>query len=188
MTGFTDVPPEKYYQLVSQNPLAWIIPQSRPEDAILMPVLFEDEGCKSLFGHLPLRAPIVTAFQENTNATCLFLGPHQYISPEWAKNSDWVPTWNFISVKIFGAIELQADKTRSCVDRLVDHMQQDSSSDWSTERVEHRMVSLLAQIIGFSFHVEKISPRFKLGQDETPETYANIKNELEGHDLSKWMS
>lgn len=188
MVDFSNVNPSDYHALVSQHPLAWIVPHSRPEDAILMPALFEGHSCENLFGHFPLRAPIISALREKPNATCFFLGPHHYISPEWVGNDDWVPTWNFTSVKVTGRIDIQEDKTRSCVERLVEHMQKSSASEWSIDRVEHRLDSLLAQITGFTLRVDKISPRFKLGQDETPETYSQIKKELAGHGLSKWMT
>ena len=140
-----------------------------------------------MFGHIPIKAPIVESLHQGPEASCLFLGPHSYIPPEWLREDDWVPTWNFTSVKIVGAISLSKKTSRESVQRLTEHMQKDSLSDWSLEKVEHRMGPLLSKIIGFKMNVDKISPRFKLGQDETPENLAKIRSQLRGHEILNWM-
>lgn len=172
---------------MQQNPLAWIVPHHAPQTAALMPVLFDDKNCKSLFSHLPLQAPIVETLNHSTEATCLFLGPHSYIPPEWVEDDNWIPTWNFTSIKITGKITLAKEYTRECVERLTTHMQKGSSSEWSLEQVEHRMPELLPKIIGFKVIVDKISPRFKLGQDETEENLAKIKSRLHDHNILYWI-
>ncbi|MGJ8564601.1 MAG: FMN-binding negative transcriptional regulator [Alphaproteobacteria bacterium] len=187
MSSFSKVSQKDYYDFAQQYPFAWIVPHGAPQHATLMPVLFDDHNCLSLFSHLPLRAPIVEALRTNAQATCLFLGPHSYISPEWIGSDSWVPTWNFTSVKISGLITLSPELARETVERLTKHMQKNSRSDWSIKTVEHRMEGLLPKIIGLTMTADTITPRFKLGQDETPENLKRIKDGLGSHALGNWM-
>ncbi|MEM8817654.1 MAG: FMN-binding negative transcriptional regulator [Pseudomonadota bacterium] len=187
MSRFSDVARDDVHRFVAEHPLAWIVPVRDPEAAVLMPILFENADCSSMIGHLPLRVSRNPAFDVSRSVACLFLGPHSYISPEWAGKDDWVPTWNFLSLKVVGEILFSDELTRPAVEFLVDHMQANSTSDWSTAQVEHRMPSLLRRIIGFRIRVTSLAPRFKLGQDEDSTTYARIEAHLSKHALATWM-
>ena len=187
MSAFSDIPESDVYRFVCENPLAWIVPNTDPSAACLMPLLFEDSQCRSLFGHLPLHSEAAKVLESGGPVTCLFLGPNSYIPPDWIEKPDWVPTWNFVSAKISGHIVMKPDSTRATVERLVEHMQKRSKSDWSLARVEHRLEKLLQGIIGFRIEVEAITPRFKVGQDEADATYKNIYSHLQYHPIASWM-
>ena len=187
MTSFTDIPRKHIYRFVGENPMAWIIPDHHPASALLMPLLFEDSACDSIIGHVPRRVASTGAFKSAKEVVCLFLGPHSYIPPEWAGKRDWVPTWNFVSLKVVGNIELSEHITKPAVEFLVDHMQRDSKSNWSMANVEHRLPSLLRRIVGFRISVSGLLPRFKVGQDEDIDTYVRIEEHLEGNPIATWM-
>ena len=82
---FEDVPADALVRFVAEYPLAWIIPNRAPADALLMPVLLDgpDLDTGTMLGHLPRRAPATQALQDDGCATLLFLGPNAYIPPSW---------------------------------------------------------------------------------------------------------
>ena len=187
MSRFTQVSTEEMCRFVGRFPLAWITPAADPASASLMPLLFENSECVSMIGHLPKRIANCDAFKASRSVICLFLGPHSYIPPEWAGKDDWIPTWNFVSLKASGNIRFSDELTRPAVEFLVDHMQAESASLWSMARVEHRLPSILSRIVGFRIDVTKLTPRFKVGQDEDEDTYARLATHLSGHPLGAWM-
>lgn len=187
MTSFTDIPRKDIYRFVGENPMAWIIPDHHPASALLMPLLFQDATCKSIIGHVPRYVEKTDAFKLAKEVVCLFLGPHSYIPPEWTGKSDWVPTWNFVSLKVVGEIEFSDQVTQPAVEFLLDHMQRYSKSNWSITDVEHRLPSLLRRIVGFRILVSDLLPRFKVGQDEDVDTYVRIEKHLRGNPMAAWM-
>ena len=187
MSCFTDVSAEEIYRFVGRFPLAWITPAADPASASLMPLLFEDSKCVSIIGHLPKQVANDDAFKASRSVVCLFLGPHSYIPPDWAGKDDWIPTWNFVSLKASGTIRFSDELTRPAVEFLVDHMQADSTSRWSMDKVEHRLPSMLRRIVGFRINVTTLAPRFKVGQDEDEASYARLATHLGGHPLGAWI-
>jgi len=187
---FTDIPNADILRFTAENPLAWIVPHSEPADAILMPLLVETDSAdlpETLLGHLPRSGRLATQLTTNPHATCLFLGPHAYISPGWISKSGWAPTWNFVSLKITGAITLDDTLTENAVRALVAHMETSAGSNWTVEQVGPRFETLLQGIIGFRMQIDSLEPRFKIAQDESDTSRAEIYARLEAHPLQSWM-
>ncbi len=187
---FTTIPNTDILRFTAENPLAWIVPDCEPGDAVLMPLLMETdaEGLPStLLGHLPRSGGLVARLSENPHATCLFLGPHAYIPPGWISKPGWAPTWNFVSLKVSGTITLDDALTEDAVRALVTHMEAPSGSGWSVEQIGPRFEGLLKGIVGFRMRIDALQPRFKTGQDESDTSHAEIHARLKGHPLQSWM-
>lgn len=175
-------------RFVAENPVAWIVPAAGPADAFLMPLLLETDAAGapvSLLGHLPRHGPLTERLKENPAATCLFLGPHSYIPPGWISKPGWAPTWNFVSLKASGRIVPDDSLTDEAIRALVAHME--SASGWNVEQVGARYETLLRGVIGFRMRIDRLTPRFKTGQDETETSRAEIHAALQGHALQSWM-
>ena len=184
---FTSVPAEGLDALVAHTPLCWIVPHGAPEAAILMPVVLERDGADiSLLGHLPRGAPATRMLGKDPAATFLFLGPHGYISPAVAERRDWAPTWNFASARLTGSLRLDSGITRPSVEALVAQME--GARGWRIDELGLRADDLLERIIGFIATVHEVASRFKLGQDEDPDTFAAIVSSLDGTELGMWTS
>ncbi|MFN3608108.1 MAG: FMN-binding negative transcriptional regulator [Hyphomonas sp.] len=187
---YTTVPTADILRFTAENPLAWIVPATDPADAILMPLLLETgaEGAPAtLLGHLPRSGPLTARLRENPRATCLFLGPHSFVSPRWISKPGWAPTWNFVSLKVTGTVTLDDTLTEHAVRTLSAHMEAPAGSDWTIDQVGDRLPGLLRGIIGFRLQIDALQPRFKTGQDETPTSHAEIHAHLDGHPLQPWM-
>jgi len=64
-----------------------------------------------LIGHMAKANPQWKEFSEG-HTTCVFNGPHAYISPRWYKDTPEAPTWNYANVYASGTPRLIQDKNR----------------------------------------------------------------------------
>lgn len=183
-----DVSTQKLLDFAAAYPLAWIVPVADPSAALLMPVLIEtsDEGePASLLGHLPRRHDAAACLAEDGRIAVLFLGPNAYIPPAWIRKKGWAPTWNFVSLKVTATAKTDPGLTPHAVESLVAHME--GTAGWTVAEMGERYETLLKGIIGFCASIETLTPRFKVGRDETAESWTDIKQGLAGHPLADWM-
>lgn len=159
--------------LIAEYPLAWVI--SRDFDATLLPLVTELDGegrLRSLFGHYARRNPQVAAFEHDGSALILFNGPQGYISPTLVSNPTWGPTWNYAAIRIVADVAFVEDETDASLRRLTNHFESDGA--WTVERMGDRYDQLAQHIIAFRATVRQCEGMFKLGQDETAATFAEI--------------
>lgn len=172
-------------QLIAEYPLAWLI--SGEFRASPLPLIAEtdDSGAVvALFGHCALRNPLVAGFRANPRGLILFDGPSGYVPTKLLSKPDWAPTWNYAVLRFTVEVEFVGEETRYAIEQLVSKME---GGDWSTESLGPRYETMLDQIIAFRAHVRSAEHSFKLGQDESPQGFAEI---LAGHPdrtLAKWM-
>lgn len=190
MSHSFDAGNEAIARLIADYPLAWIVAASAPGAATPMPLLLEcgDDGApRSLLGHLPRAHPLVAAFMAVPRGLFLFQGPHGYISPEYLSNKDWAPTWNFAVAVIEADVALDSALTDEALRRLVTHMERDRAEPWSVEAMGARYATLRDRVIGFRATITHCRPRFKLGQDESDDAFAEIVAGLQDDTLAHWM-
>ena len=188
MSGQFDGSADEVAALIAEMPLCWIVPHAAPEAALLMPVVLERDGAgqvASLLGHLPLRAPATTALAREDAASFLFLGANAYVSPAAAGRTDWGPTWNFASARITGRIVLGEALTDPALDALVERVE--GPDGWTSASLGPRYAELAGRIIGFRAAIDRVAPRFKLAQDETPAVRASILAAFAGTPVGRWM-
>lgn len=182
--------PPDVRQLIEQYPLAWVI-GSGGDEASLLPMLgvFDpDDQLIELFGHFAISNPLTDVFKRNPLATILFKGPDGYISPSHAGRRDWGPTWNYAQVRVGANVTVEPELTAAYVDQLIEHVERAMPNPWQATELGERYDRLLPQIVGFRARVTRISARFKLGQEETPETLRSILATLPRGELVTWMS
>lgn len=175
--------------LIAEYPLAWISAPAFGE-ASLLPLLgeYDDRGeLVSLVGHIPRRDPLYSALRASSAASILFQGPQGYVSPTHARRRDWAPTWNFAQLRIDANIDFAAVSTEWAIETLVDHMEAPFATPWAMDELGARTAAMMPQIIGFRAIVSRVRGRFKLGQDENPETLRSILDGLPATDLVRWM-
>lgn len=185
--------PRDVAALIEAQPLAWIV--SRAGEGLrgtTLPLLARGDAAgeiTELVGHFGRNNPQVAELQRDPRALITFLGPHGYISPSWISDRTWAPTWNFAQVQFevvlefFGAPEDIAAHLRE----LVDRMEHGREKAWSVDEMGERFSRLARGIIGFRARVVRQEARFKLGQDERAEVFAQILEKL-SPDLRHAMS
>ena len=172
-------------QLIAEYPLAWLV--SRDFHASPLPLIAEtDEGgaVVALFGHCALRNALFGDFRVDPRGLILFNGPASYVPTTLLSKSDWAPTWNYAVLRFKVEVEFVGDETRDAIEQLVAKMEDGA---WSTESLGARYDEMLDQIIAFRAHVRSAEHSFKLGQDESPQGFAEIVAGHSDRTLVKWM-
>jgi len=181
-------------RLVREHPLAWIVssvevPGSGADGAApgaagaphatLLPVQAHtdsDGRITRLVGHFARRNPQVAALKRQPQAMFLFLGPHGYISPSWMADRTQAPTWNYASLRCHATVRLHADeqRLRDEIRALVDAQEAGRPAAWSVDDMGERYAKLAGAIVGFEAEVMAAQGKFKLGQDERGDVFADI--------------
>jgi transcriptional regulator len=111
----------------------------------------------------------------------IFQGPHHYISPSWYETKDAVPTWNYISVHVYGKFQIleQEDLLIESLARLTQKYES-SQSNYQLKIVESQyLASLRKGIIGFEMNIQKIEAKAKLSQNHSVTRQKLVITELE---------
>ncbi len=176
--------------LIEAYPLAWLCGGLGAIEASLLPLvgIYDGEGqLVELIGHITRSNPLHVALAQAPHATILFTGPDAYISPEHAGRRDWAPTWNYAQVKVTATVEFDEVLTEYALRLLIDAMESGRARPWSADDLGSRYPLLLPHIIGFRARVTALSAKFKLGQDEAPETLEAILGALPEPAMVEWM-
>ena len=177
--------------LVEGYRLAWVCGGGAGAlEASLLPLIgvYDGQGrLVELIGHLMRSNPLRHALTEAPSATILFNGPDAYVSPEHAGLRDWAPTWNYAQVKVAAEIEFDEALTRYSLELLIDAMEAQRARPWNVAELGLRYEGMLARIIGFRARVTGLSGKFKLAQDEPPETLHAILGALPDDATTAWM-
>ena len=172
--------------LIAADPLAWVV--SRDFDATPLPLLAEcdDEGrLVSLFGHYARRNPQVAAFEQDASALILFGGAQGYVSPTLVSKPQWGATWNYAAVRIVADLAFVPAETEASVRRLAEHLEPDGA--WTVEAMGERFNRLIEHIVAFRATIRSCEATFKLGQEESDETFAEIVRHHTNADLVQAM-
>lgn len=182
--------------LVRQQPLAWVVsgvPGALQATPLPVQLVCDADGTpQTLLGHFSRSNPQVQALAANSRATVLLLGPHGYISPSWLRDRTRAPTWNYASVMF--DVDIQFREERGAADRLLEglvtQMEAHRPAAWRSEEMGARYEKLVTGIVGFEARILATRSRFKLGQDERDDVFADILRTLDIKDeaaLARWM-
>lgn len=155
-----------------------------------LPLLAETDATgavKSFLGHFALANPQVELIRRQSRALVLFQGPHAYIRPGWISQPGWAPTWNYMLAQFQVEISLMPEANDEAIRALVTALEGDEPDSWRVERVGKRYSSMLQRIIAFRASVTRARGRFKLGQDESDKSFAEILAALGDAPLGSMM-
>ncbi len=118
---------------------------------------------------------------ENQQVLAVFQGPHCYISPSWYETMKAVPTWNYVSIHVYGKLEVIEDK-KEIFDSLNDLVNKYESPDspYNLNEVEPRFIEGLSRgIVAFKINITKIEAKAKLSQNHSVERQERVIKQLE---------
>ncbi len=139
--------------------------------------LLRQPGADRLWGHLARPNPQLVDLAAAGEALVVFNGPHGYISPNWYGDPQLVPTWNFVTVQVRGAVVLHDDPEdkRDILERLTLRHEAGFASPWTMDKMdEERIDRMLAAIVGFHIDMSDLRGKYKLSQNRNASDRASV--------------
>jgi transcriptional regulator len=169
-------------RLVAAHPFAQLISidGERPVCTPLPLVLERTPDDAWLIGHFARANPQVELLRQRPRALAVFMGAHGYVSPSWMHDRTQAPTWNYETVHF--DIEVAFDDGESAphaaLERLVAHMERGRPHAWASRDMGPRYAQLAKAVIAFRARIVATQAKFKLGQNERADVYADILDGL----------
>ncbi|MCI2958294.1 FMN-binding negative transcriptional regulator [Agromyces atrinae] len=183
--SFTLASEDAVKRVIRENPWATIVSRTDAGELVAShyPVLLEetDEGI-SLVSHVGRPDEQLHELGQH-EVLVIIQGPHGYISPSWYDAKPAVPTWNFLSVHLWGMPEILSDEENLRVlDDLVAHFEQKVPEprlmNGTPENAAYA-ARISAGTVGFRLRVDRFVGKDKMSQNRPPETVERIITELD---------
>ena len=171
---------EMIYDLIEKYSFATLFSQHKGEPyATHLPLtLNRDES--ALYGHFA-RANEQWNDIEYQQVLVIFQGPHCYISPSWYETTKAVPTWNYVSIHVYGKMEILEDG-KVMFDSLNNLVNKYESPDspYNLQGIEPGFIEGMSKgIVAFKINISKIEAKAKLSQNHPLERQELIIKQLE---------
>lgn len=173
--------PRVLVEFMKQHSFAMLIGSANDIPAATqIPIMVEErEGKIFLKGHFMCNTDHHKAFETNSNALCIFTGPHSYISASLYTKPQTASTWNYLTVHVRGNMKFVSDeKLWEMLEDLTDHYEGKHSPASFNQLPKEYVEKLSKAIIGFEIEATQIDGVFKLSQNRDEKSYDNIVAEL----------
>lgn len=127
----------------------------------------------TLIGHLARPNP--QAGGAIGEALAVFQGLDSYITPSWyatkQENGKVVPTWNYVAIHAYGALEFFEDSDRllAVVTRLTERQEAARSAPWAVSDAPADYVQgMLKGIVGIALPISRLQGKVKMSQNRPP--------------------
>jgi len=176
--------PAKIAEVISSNSFATLI--SRDGDALFashLPFLYKPEqGAKGkLVSHMARANSHWQLFQNKLEVLVIFNGPHAYISPSWYVTEVAVPTWNYVTARVYGIPGIMESNAEleALLNETVERHESGLPSPWTPNLPAELKGKLHQAIVGFEIEITRVEAKFKLGQNRSKEDQAKMIRALE---------
>ena len=177
----------KYKELITQYPFATLITytESGIEANHIPLILNHVNGKDVLQGHIAKANPLWKNVSDKSKVLIVFNGPNCYISPNYyptkKENGKAVPTWNYVTVHVQGAISFITDDkwNLDMVNNLTNHHeaqqpQPSSISDAPQEYIQR----MLPAIVGIEIEILSMMGKWKVSQNQPDKNKQGVYAEL----------
>ncbi|AWM15915.1 FMN-binding negative transcriptional regulator [Bacillus inaquosorum] len=167
------------YDVIRENGFATLFSmhEGMPFATHLPLLISDDKAC--LYGHFALQNPQWKDIV-GQSVLAVFHGPHCYISPSWYETNKAVPTWNYVTVHVYGEVELLEDEKEladSMKDLVLKYESPDSS--YKLEDVDPAFLAGMNKgVKGFKINISKIEGKAKLSQNHSLLRQTLVMNQL----------
>lgn len=149
-------------------------------------IVVPDQGPRgTLIGHFARANAHWRDFEAGHPVTCVFHGPHAYVSTAWYQAQPAVPTWNYAVVHATGRPSLIVDPDRmvALMRRTLAEFDSDLLDPGTHGHPPSEYIdSLIAHIVGFEIEIDTLEGKFKLGQNRSEADQAGIIAGLRARD------
>ncbi len=162
-------------------------------DANLFPLLLDTDPAPfgTLTGHMARANPQWQHVRSGDQALAIFLGPGAYVTPSWyptkQQTGKVVPTWNYLMVHAYGAIEIfeGAAQLRTLVGALTRTHEASRAAPWAVSDAPADYVDqMLGAIVGFRFVISRLEGKWKMSQNRNAEDFAGVQAGLGAENIA----
>ncbi len=177
------------FNFVDRNGFATLIAVDGERPVISQLPMLADRARFVLRGHLA-RANPHAALIDGRRQTAVFHGPDAYVSPDWYRDAEQVPTWNYSTVQIEGVTRVLANASDvdALLGELSDHHERrrhDLADGrlWKLSKLPVSKLEMMRQaIVAFEIDIEAMAYKAKLSQNKDAADFANVMKKLAGGD------
>jgi transcriptional regulator len=168
------------YDFIEKYSFATLFSQHNGEPFATHLPLILNKSENALYGHFA-RPNEQWKDAENQQVLVIFQGPHSYISPSWYETMKAVPTWNYVSIHVYGKMEI-IENQKVIFDSLNDMVKKYESpaSPYNLSDVDPSFIEGMSKgIVAFRINITKIEAKAKLSQNHPVERQELIIKQLE---------
>ncbi|SFJ57547.1 FMN-binding negative transcriptional regulator [Planctomicrobium piriforme] len=175
------------HEFIDRHSFATLISQVGDEPfATHLPLLLNaSQGPQgTLSGHMA-RANSHWQSAASQRVLAIFRGPHAYVSPSWYESPNVVPTWNYVTVHVYGTLRLVDDRSRltDLIDQMVTRYESSQPTPWTLSSQSEGFVSkMLDAIVGFEIEIDRIEGKWKLSQNHSQDRRDKVMQHLQASD------
>ncbi|UKS27944.1 FMN-binding negative transcriptional regulator [Paenibacillus sp. HWE-109] len=106
---------------------------------------------------------------DNKEVLVVFSGPHAYISPSWYEEPNHAPTWNYISVHVYGKFRRieNSDQIKEIISNTVQYYESPLPDPWTVNYDNKFINGLMNGLIAFEIKIDKLEGTCKLSQNHS---------------------
>ncbi|QHE60337.1 FMN-binding negative transcriptional regulator [Rossellomorea vietnamensis] len=168
------------FGVIEQNSFATLFSQHDGKPvATHLPLLLNKEKTH-LYGHFARPNPQWKEIEQQT-VLAVFHGPHCYISPSWYETNQTVPTWNYVSVHVYGEVELieEDHELVESLHELVSTFEAPDSSYSLGDLDPGPLAGMSKGVQGFKIKINQMEGKAKLSQNHSTQRQERVIRELE---------
>ncbi|MFQ5624677.1 MAG: FMN-binding negative transcriptional regulator, partial [Paracoccaceae bacterium] len=133
--------------------------------------------------HLARSNPILRVLDTSKAALLAVSGPDAYVSPDWYRLEEQVPTWNYVAVHLRGQLERRPQaELRGHLERLSARFEADLAPKppWLLDKLSETAFARLARmIVPVGMTVENVDGTWKLAQNKPDAARLSAADALE---------
>ena len=153
-----------------------------------IPFLLAEDGNEAEL-HLVRSNPIARACKVLIKAVITATGPDSYISPDWYRVEDQVPTWNYVAIRITGTLSPRPQgQLHPLLDRLSAHFEGHllPKAPWTSGKMSDEVMErMMRQIQPFHFDVTQIDGTWKLGRNKPDDVRISAAEHVAGYGIGQ---
>ncbi|MED1202477.1 FMN-binding negative transcriptional regulator [Heyndrickxia acidicola] len=168
------------YDFIENYSFATLFSQHNGEPYATHLPLILNKSENALYGHFA-RPNKQWKDAENQTVLAVFQGPHCYISPSWYEIMKAVPTWNYVSIHLYGKMEI-IDERKIVFNFLNDlvNKYENPDSQYNLNNIESSYIEGMSKgIVVFKINISKIEAKAKLSQNHPADRQELVIKHLE---------
>jgi transcriptional regulator len=167
------------YDVIRKHSFATLISQQEGVPfATHLPLILDKEN-QFLYGHFARPNPQWKSISDQV-VLAIFHGPHCYISPSWYETSKAVPTWNYVTVHVYGkVIFIDEEELMDSFHEMVMKYEAPDSS-YRLQDIDADFIAGMSRgVQGFKIRISKIEGKAKLSQNHSAHRQELVIHQLE---------